>query len=292
MRLAVLPLTLLVTLMPAWCGAETIQIPGPDGVALTAMLFAAQGTGTQAGTAAGAAIVALHGCSGPFPHRDYDWARRLAALGHTVLLPDSFGSRGLTSQCGRPMRDRPVTATGVRRQDAIAALQWLAAQPGTPPGGLVLMGWSDGASTVLTAGGGGADLPAGLVRGMIAFYPGCRPALEIAGWHPVAPTLVMIGEADDWTAAAPCHKLAEQSPAITLVTYPGAYHDFDVADRPVKLRAGTATTSSGAAHSGSDPAAREDALQRVPAFIAALPPQTSPPASAVIQTPIPYETAP
>ena len=257
-------LLLMMVVMPALCRAEPVELPGPDGVTLKAMLFPAQGQPT------GAAIVALHGCSGPFPHRDYDWARRLAELGHTVLLPDSFGSRGLTSQCGRPMRDRPVTATGVRQQDAIAALQWLAAQPGTPAGGLVLMGWSDGATTVLTTGGR-ADLPAGLIRGMVAFYPACRPALETAGWRPAMPALVMIGEADDWTAAAPCHTLAEQGTGITLVTYPGAYHDFDVADRPVKLRSGAANTASGEAHTGSDPAAREDVLKRVPAFIAALP---------------------
>ncbi len=284
-------LFLLVMLMPAplclvtACRAETVQLPGPDGVTLKAALFPAQGQ------PAGPAIVALHGCSGPFPHRDYDWARRLAAQGHTVLLPDSFGSRGLTSQCGLPMRDRAVTATGVRRQDAIAALQWLAAQPGTPPGGLVLMGWSDGASTVLTTGGG-ADLPSGLVRGMVAFYPACRPALAMPAWQPAAPLLIMIGEADDWTAAAPCHTLAEHHTEITLVSYAGAYHDFDVADRPVKLRAGTANTASGDAHTGSDPAARADVLQRVPAFIAALPPLTSPPATPMIQAPTPHEAAP
>ena len=101
-----------------------------------------------------------------------------------------------------------------------------------------------------------------------------------------------MGEADDWTAAAPCRTLAERSPEITLVTYPGAYHDFDVADRPVKLRAGTANTASGEAHTGSDPAAREDVLRRVPAFIAALPALGSPPASAVIQTHTLHETAP
>ena len=278
-------LLLLVVMMPTVCRAELIDIPGPDGVTLKAMLFPAQAE------PAGPAIVALHGCSGPFPHRDYDWARRLAEGGHTVLLPDSFGSRGLTSQCGRPMRDRPVTATGVRRQDAIAALQWLAAQPGTPAGGLVLMGWSDGGSTVLTTGGG-ADLPAGLLRGLVAFYPACRPALADPGWRPAAPLLVLMGEADDWTAAAPCHTLAAHSPEITLVTYPGAVHDFDVADRPVKLRSGTANTASGEAHTGSDPAAREDVLKRVPAFIAALPTLRSPLAAPMIQTQTLHETAP
>ena len=278
-------LVILVMLMPTLCRAQqTVQVPGPDGVTLNARLFPAEGA------LQGAAIVALHGCSGPYPSRDYDWARRLAALGHSVLLPDSFGSRGLMSQCGIPPAQRVANATGLRRADALAALQWLAAQPGTPPGGLVLMGWSDGGTTVLTTGGS-RDLPPGLVRGLVAFYPGCRPALSAAQWRPAGPTLVLIGQADDWTQADPCQALANRAPAITLVTYPGAYHDFDVPHRAVALRPGTATTASGEAHSGTDPAAREDALQRVPAFIAALP-AVWPRAPGVIQAPIPHESAP
>ena len=142
-----------------------------------------------------------------------------------MLLPDSFGSRGLMSQCGIPPAQRVANATGLRRADAVAALQWLAAQPGTPPGGLVLMGWSDGATTVLTTGGS-PELPDGLVRGLVAFYPGCRPALNAAGWRPAAPLLILIGEADDWTQAAPCRELATKLPAIKLVTYPGRLPRF------------------------------------------------------------------
>ena len=84
-----------------------------------------------------------------------------------------------------------------------------------------------------------------------------------------------MGEADDWTPAAPCHALADRLPGkLTLVTYPGAYHDFDAPNTKVRARAGLATPVGGNAHTGTDPAAREDALRRVPAFIAALPPAT------------------
>ncbi|MBY0339352.1 MAG: hypothetical protein K2X11_22250, partial [Acetobacteraceae bacterium] len=56
----------------------------------------------------GPAIVALHGCSGiggadapiRLGPRERDWAARLTALGHPVLFPDSFGSRGLGEACG------------------------------------------------------------------------------------------------------------------------------------------------------------------------------------------------
>ncbi|MEJ1977810.1 MAG: hypothetical protein WDN49_18580 [Acetobacteraceae bacterium] len=44
-----------------------------------------------------------------------------------------------------------------------------------------------------------------------------------------------MGDSDDWTPAAPCHALAEKAPGkITFVAYPGAYHEFDVPDSPVK----------------------------------------------------------
>ena len=258
-------LVLLMLLSTGCARAETVRVPGPDGIIINAELYPAQGKVTRP------AIVALHGCSGPFPSRDGDWGRGLAGLGHTVLLPDSFGSRGLGSQCGT--RSRAVTASGVRRQDALAALRWLQQRPGTPPGGLVLLGWSDGATTVLTTGRAMPDLPAGLIRGLIAFYPGCRMASETKAWEPAAPLLILMGEADDWTPAAPCQVLAERLPGkVTLVTYPGAYHDFDAPDTKVRARAGLATPEGGAAHSGTNVPAREDAIRRVPAFIAGLQP--------------------
>ena len=137
---------------------------------------------------------------------------------------------------------------------------------------MVLMGWSDGGSTVLTAGRALPDLPPGLIRGMVAVYPGCRVPAETKDWAPAAPLLILMGEADDWTPAAPCHALADRLPGkVTLVTYAGAYHDFDSPNQKVRIHSGLATPVGGTAHSGSDPAAREDALRRVPAFIAALP---------------------
>ena len=257
-------LLVMMLLLPAAARAEAVRVPGPDGIMLNAEMFPAQGR------TRGVSIVAMHGCSGPLPSRDNGWARLLAAAGHTVLLPDSFGSRGLASQCSA--RTRPVTASGLRRQDAVAALRWLAERPGTPPGGLVLMGWSDGGSTVLTTGRAMPDLPAGLIRGLVAFYPGCRVAAETKNWEPAAPLLILMGEADDWTPAAPCRMLADRLPGkVTLVTYPGTYHDFDVPGRPVRPRTGLATPVGGVAHTGTNDVAREDAMRRVPAFIAALP---------------------
>ena len=257
-------LILILCLLPMIAKAESIRLPGPDGIVLNAELFLPRGKPKPP------AIVALHGCGGPMPRRDHDWAQRLAAAGHIVLLPDSFGSRGLGSQCANPSRS--VTAGGKRRDDALAAAQYLAARPGVPPGGIVLMGWSNGGSTVMAAGRTAPDLPPGLLRGLIAFYPGCHGAAERPAWQPAAPLLILMGEADDWTPAAPCHALADRLPGqVKLITYAGAYHDFDVPDRQVKVISGLATAPGGRAHAGSNAPARDDALRQVPAFLDNLP---------------------
>lgn len=246
--------------------AETVRIPGPDGVTLSAELV------LPPGPAVAPAIVALHGCGGPYPARDRQWTRALSTAGHILLFPDSFGSRGLGPQCR--VRHRQVTAGGLRRRDALAAAVWLAARPGTPPGGVALLGWSDGGSTVLAALRAAPDLPAGLLRGAVAFYPGCRAAAASHVWQPSAPLLILHGAEDDWTPVAPCRVLAARhAPTVSLHAYPGAYHDFDV---PVPLRVlhgiPTSQNPDGHVHAGGNPAARADALARVPRYFAALPP--------------------
>ena len=120
-------LALLAFLQAAGVHVERVSVPGPHGVNLEAALVLPEGA-TKAPP-----VVALHGCGGPFPSRDGQWAVLLAKAGHIVLLPDSFGSRGLGSQ--RSTKEREVTPAGLRRDDAIDAAQWLAARPGTPPGG-------------------------------------------------------------------------------------------------------------------------------------------------------------
>lgn len=254
-----------------WAGgarAERVVIPLADGTQLQAGLFVPQAASVAP------AMVLLHGCGGPYPARDSQWRDLFLSQGHVVLMPDSFASRGLRSQCRVAMRDRVATSAGLRRGDAIASAAWLAARPGTPAGGVVLMGWSDGGSTVMAAASAAPDLPAHLIRGLIAFYPGCAAAKK-PGWTPVAPMLIQMGEADDWTPAKPCAEVAARfAPSVlTMTAYPGAYHDFDA---PGGLRVMQSVPSSQNAdktvHAGTDPQAREAALLRVPAFLASLPP--------------------
>ena len=50
--------------------------------------------------------------------------------------------------------------------------------------------------------------------------------------------------------------------------YAGAHHDFDAPDTPQRVLRGIGGTASGTATIGTQPAAREDALRRVPEFLA------------------------
>ena len=54
---------------------------------------------------------------------------------------------------------------------------------------------------------------------------------------------------------------------VTYIGHPGAYHDFDAPKTAVHERSGLARAPTGRAHVGTDPAARADALARVPAFL-------------------------
>jgi dienelactone hydrolase len=238
-----------------------IIIPESNGVQLQARLY------LPAGPVIAPGIVALHGCAGPMPRRDNAWALLLAGEGHPVLLPDSYTSRGLKPECKQSSHG--ANAYGPRRGDALAAASWLQAQKFSRPGGILLLGWSDGGTTVLASIGPG--MPAGLIRAAVAFYPACTRTAKNSAWHNFAPLLILIGAEDDWTPAAPCQALAGRNPGIKIKLFPGAYHDFDVPDDPVHEIHGLPYTKNGkgTAHAGENQAARNQAMQLVPTFFAA-----------------------
>lgn len=233
------------------------------------------------------AVVAMHGCGGLFQYggrnhgkvveRNQDWALRLSAAGYLVLMPDSFGPRGLRESC--TVKEQTVAPGRERPRDAYGALRWLQQQPYVKPDAIALMGWSHGGGTVLNAvatqqPARPASLPDGDFRAAIAFYPGCPHPTDSArgrGWRTRIPLLILGGEADDWTPDAPCKPLAAAARArgesVTHISYPGAHHGFDSPNTPVHVRTGLARAPEGRAHVGTDPTARADALVRVPAFL-------------------------
>jgi dienelactone hydrolase len=244
---------------------EQVHIARPD-VALNAMLYRPDGDGPFP------AVVALHGCAGlgknGIAERYRDWAERLTNIGFVVLFPDSFGSRGLGSQCR--VSKRGVRASRERVADANAARRWLQDQPFVRPDRVFALGWSNGATTVLYAirGGPSSNQAHPDFRSAVALYPGCRK-LNTLGWSARVPTLILIGAADDWTPAKACEQMVAgargRSAQVAITVYPGAYHGFDEPNLPVKILSGVASSAdgSGRVHRGTNPQARADALKRV-----------------------------
>jgi dienelactone hydrolase len=225
------------------------------------------------------AVVALHSCEGlanstsALAPRYSEWGNALVTAGFAVIFPDSFGSRGLGSQCR--VRERKVRSSHERVADANAARRWLATQPWVTAGHISLIGWSSGGIAALWAvrpragpHDGSADF-----RSAVALYPGCRRLRETA-WSTRVPTLILIGSIDDWTPASFCQQMVAgargRSAHAQIIVYPGAHHDFDRPETPVRLRTGLAYTAdpSGKAHIGTSAAARSDALKRVPQWLA------------------------
>ncbi len=273
-RLILLPAIIAWTifLSPSAFAAEPIVIEGGR-QSLRGVLYRPPGDGPFP------AVVAMHGCgglttkSGSITARFHDWGARLQAAGFAVLFPDSFGSRGLGSQCTN--KQRTVRASRERVDDANAARRWLQAQPWVRPDRVSVIGWSNGATTTLYTVGQKTARPAvgADFQSAIALYPGCR-TLQAARWIPRLPTLILSGLADDWTPAAPCQRMAAAAQGVgapvEILTYPGAYHDFDVPDTPVHERKGLAFSGdgSGTAHLGTNEAARTDVIRRVPQWLA------------------------
>ena len=218
------------------------------------------------------AIVALHGCgglwgrtSGELNKRHADWGERLVQAGYLVLFPDSFNPRGVTGVCNTANR---VVAPSGRAYDAIGAAQWLAAQPFVDKARIGALGWSMGGSTALHLV---ARKNASTVfAAAVAFYPGCRVLLERRQWEPRIPLLIQIGEADDWTPAAPCKELAGRHKDIRIDVYPEAHHDFDAPDTPLRERRGVAFSASGTGvvHVGTNEPARRAAIDATMKFFA------------------------
>jgi dienelactone hydrolase len=272
-RALAVTIALLALTQAAAAAPELVEIP-EGSIRLKSYLYRPAGDGPFP------AVVALHGCaglagrSGPVASRYRDWGERLAAAGFVVLFPDSFGSRGLPSQCS--VRERSVRTARERVADAVATRRWLQNQKWVVANRVSLLGWQNGGGAALwtvrrrarTAAESGPDF-----RSAVALYPGCR-TLRQTEWSARVPTLVLVGAADDWGPASACEQMVAsargRSAQAQIVVYPGAYAEFDHPNKPVSQVTGLAFSAdgSGRAHLGTNPAARADAIRRVPQWLA------------------------
>lgn len=257
---------------------ELLHFPSLDDehTMLDGYLYRPQGAGPHP------AVIGFHGCSGMmtpsgsiFPI-EFAWAYRLNSEGYAVLLVDSFGPRQHGEMCSISGFDLAIYRA--RPKDAYGALAWLQAQPDIRPDRIAALGWSQGGGMVLmSVGEPSRGRPSGMTqpdfRAAVAFYPAaCRDDRWPRGWTTKIPLLVLQGEADVWTPAALCKNFIDGAVArgatAEIVLYPGAYHAFDAPDVSIRELPKYVTRTGVVPIVGTDPAARADVMQRVPAFFA------------------------
>jgi dienelactone hydrolase len=175
------------------------------------------------------AVVVLHGSDGMTPHY-LRYAQSFVRRGIAVLLIDSFSGRGVGDTIGD---HRAVTPYSMLI-DAYRGLALLQTHPRIDGTRIAIVGWSKGGMVADWAARAhyremlGPEGPPFAAHA--AFYPWCgeqQLPVRLTG----APLLVLVGERDDWTGAAPCadhvRRLRETGYAAKLVVYPDAEHAFD-----------------------------------------------------------------
>jgi dienelactone hydrolase len=247
---------------------QQVSFSSLDGTPITVWLFQPQ-------TKPKGSVVALHGCGGLYATlgsrqgqinaRHQAMADMLVEQGYAVVFPDSFTVRGVAQLCRQKMGDRSITQTQ-RRSDALAAMNWVAAQPWATPSKIALLGWSHGGSAVLAATDRQhKEVVAQVVKASvaIAFYPGCSAARK-SGYQPNTRLLMLLGALDDWNAPGPCIELG-QAVGAEVHVYPDSYHDFDNPLGSVKLLPDVpnGVNPGQGVHAGPNLAAREQAYARV-----------------------------
>jgi dienelactone hydrolase len=173
-----------------------------------------------------------------------------------------IGPRQQRFRCGRGLPDQAF--------DAYAALHYLAQLDFVDPARVAAFGQSMGAETALHALNHDptAQFFRERLRAVIAYYPYC----DIPAAKMTAPTLILIGAADETNPVEQCREMVAHArpdgAPITLIVYPGVHHNFDVA-----------LLTPGVRHRGfwleyDEPAAR-DAEEKTRAFLDAHLPETS-----------------
>jgi dienelactone hydrolase len=236
-RLDLLAGVLLVSFLGGCAGSVTFPnvTPGKP-VEVKGQLYRPEGPGPFP------AMVLLHGCSGVEPLYER-WAKWLTERGYVAFVVDSWTPRGIIENCSKGTPDVENTD---RFDDAFGALRYLQSRPFVRPGRIGAIGWSNGGVFAIAVVNGpslerarkrGVTLPAVGFRLGIGMYPG--GCFSLVKEVVVAPLLVLIGAADDWTLAATCKEMVDAMRAkgadAEIRILPDAYHYFDNADYPLQV---------------------------------------------------------
>ena len=184
------------------------------------------------GVAGRPVFVVMHGGHGLVPGNFATalWLRR--DLGASVLVLDSFWSRGIEEN----WLERTRYGANMRVLDAIAAARWLRDAQGTDPRTTFLIGDSQGGWTALrlfTDEPFLAEARAGLFRAGIALYPVCRSggtAFSPRLGPYSGPVIVFTGGRDTATPPDQCPR-ETFARAAAWTHYPDQTHGWDTANR-------------------------------------------------------------
>ncbi|HEY3909306.1 MAG TPA: dienelactone hydrolase family protein [Stellaceae bacterium] len=208
----------------AWLGGDTVQVAArrtglsgsPSGEPLLGYLARPDMPGRHP------AVVVLHDCSG-FGIYYPVIADVLKSYGYVALAIDSLGRFNACLRVGQ--------GAAAEALDGYRALGWLSRQNYVDPGRIAVLGFSMGGIATLDS------VEAGPIekshsphfRSAVAYYP-CTPH---RGGVMSVPTLILVGDKDDWTLASWCREMiarrnGEGAP-VTLIVYSGATHVFNFA---------------------------------------------------------------
>ncbi len=227
------------------------------------------------GVAGRPAFVVVHGGHGLVPGNFATalWLRQ--ELGASVLVLDSFWSRGIEEN----WLERTRYGANMRVLDAIAAARWLRDTQGTDPRATFLLGDSQGGWTALRLF---TDEPfiareaEGLYRGGVALYPVCRSSgtnLSPRLGPYRGPVIVFTGGRDTATPPGECARdVFARAEAWTH--YPDQTHGWDTANRGAHTPAvdgecGRAMNSYNQFAVCRSDATTSDMRRRIAAFVAA-----------------------
>jgi dienelactone hydrolase len=232
-----------------------IPVNDPEIKAISGALFKPAGAGPFP------AVVYMIGCAGldppPIRAQQKTDIEHMLAKGVAIMIVDSFTPRNEPEGvCANLDGEKAMQYFTRGSNDALAAVAVLKSMPEIDPKRIFLVGFSLGAISSLQAID--SKNPAsrdGGVAGVVAYYPFCYDGVD-----PTVRTLVLIGEKDDWTPAAPCQAVTGKA-NLEVVVYPGATHVFNMpSDKPLDVLRH---------HLVYDEKATQDAQKRADAFMAA-----------------------
>jgi len=216
-------------------------------------------------------VILLHGCGGAYQkngllsERMLEYTKLMNENGWNALVLDSFKSRHVRQICTEKYSNRTVTQ-GMRVQDVLDTMIFLSAQNYVDVDRIALIGWSNGASTVLAATNlNNSVIQSFNIKPKVAaiFYPGCNTDRK-KGYSPSAPLLLQIGAVDDWTPPLPCRLMVQEAsePKPKMIEYENSYHGFDSL-QTVKIRT---DVPRGLVHYGGNPSANLESKKHLIAF--------------------------